>query len=154
MNNINELTAKLEAIAQHAESGWQEAHEQEARAEAAEKRNAELEQSELQLMEERDSAEEALADMYQAATGERPEWSNWFGYADAVDAVTDRVAELEANQITTTGTQFLSEAIGAHAYIAGCLVQGRPDLALEEAHKWVSVFSGVAAGINLETGGE
>lgn len=65
-----------------------------------------------------------------------------------------RVAELEANQITATGTQFLSEAIGAHAYIAGCLVQGRPDLALEEAHKWVSVFSEVAAGINLETGGE
>ncbi len=64
------------------------------------------------------------------------------------------VAELEANQITATGTQFLSEAIGAHAYIAGCLVQGRPDLALEEAHKWVSVFSEVAAGINLETGGE
>lgn len=43
MNNINELTAKLEAIAQHAERGWQEAHEQEARAEAAEKRIAELE---------------------------------------------------------------------------------------------------------------
>ncbi len=69
----------------------------ERRAEAAEKRVAELEESELQLMEERDNAEEALADMYQAATGERPEWSNWFGYADAIDAVTDRVAELEAN---------------------------------------------------------
>ncbi|WP_317119749.1 hypothetical protein [Cronobacter malonaticus] len=44
MNNIKELTTKLEAIAQHAERGWQEAHEQEARAEAAEKRVAELEQ--------------------------------------------------------------------------------------------------------------
>ncbi|EOC3061182.1 ead/Ea22-like family protein [Cronobacter dublinensis] len=64
--------------------------------EAAQKCGAELEESELQLMEERDNAEEALPDMYQAATGERPEWSNWFGYADAVDAVTDRVAELEA----------------------------------------------------------
>lgn len=64
--------------------------------EAAQKCGAELEESELQLMEERDNAEEALSDMYQAATGERPEWSNWFGYADAVDAVTDRVAELEA----------------------------------------------------------
>lgn len=37
--------------------------------EAAQKRNAELERSELQLMEERDSAEGALADMYHAATG-------------------------------------------------------------------------------------
>ncbi|KAB0869755.1 hypothetical protein FZI00_02435 [Cronobacter sakazakii] len=49
MNNINELTAKLEAIAQHAERGWQEAHEQEARAEAAEKRIAELEARKVKL---------------------------------------------------------------------------------------------------------
>nr|WP_239650786.1 ead/Ea22-like family protein [Salmonella enterica] len=40
------------------------------------KRIAELEHSETQLINERDSAESALADMYQAATGERPEWSN------------------------------------------------------------------------------
>lgn len=76
-----------------------------ARLQAAERRNAELEQSELQLMEERDNAEEALADMYQAATGERPEWSNWFGYDDAVDAVTDRVAELEAGINLETGVK-------------------------------------------------
>ncbi|EJT6941310.1 ead/Ea22-like family protein [Cronobacter sakazakii] len=75
----------------------------ERRAEAAEKRAAELEESELQLMEERDNAEEALADMYQAATGERPEWSNWFGYADAVGAVTERVAELDAGINLETG---------------------------------------------------
>ena len=43
MTDINELTAKLEATEQHAERGWNEAHEQEARAEAAEKRIAELE---------------------------------------------------------------------------------------------------------------
>ncbi|EOC3069254.1 hypothetical protein ABUP50_001745 [Cronobacter malonaticus] len=49
MNNIDELTAKLEAIAQHAERGWQEAHEQEARAEAAEKRIAELEARTVKL---------------------------------------------------------------------------------------------------------
>ncbi len=54
MNNINELTEKLEAIAQHAERGWQEAHEQEAheqeaRAEAAEKRIAELEARTVKL---------------------------------------------------------------------------------------------------------
>ncbi|MDK1334184.1 hypothetical protein QMS67_05010 [Cronobacter turicensis] len=49
MNNINELTAKLEAIAQHSERGWQEAHEQEARAEAAEKRIAELEARTLRV---------------------------------------------------------------------------------------------------------
>lgn len=68
------------------------------RAEAAEKRIAELEKSEEQLINERDHAESALADMYFAATWDRPEWSNWFGFSDAVDAVVDRIADLEAKQ--------------------------------------------------------
>ncbi|OIV11055.1 hypothetical protein APP79_25685, partial [Salmonella enterica subsp. enterica serovar Pomona] len=106
------------------------------------KRIAELENSETQLINERDAAESALADMYQAATGERPEWSNMFGFADAVDVVEERLATLEANQsqTTPTGIQLITEAIGAHGYIVGCLLQGRPDLALEESRKWVSAF--------------
>lgn len=68
------------------------------------KRIAELEHSETQLINERDAAESALADMYQAATGERPEWSNMFGFADAVDVVEERLATLEANQSQTTPT--------------------------------------------------
>jgi|GEM_PF-2468651 len=59
-------------------------------------RIAELERDEIQLIQERDDAEQALADMYQAATGERPEWSNFFGFADAVDAVEQRLGDLEA----------------------------------------------------------
>lgn len=66
--------------------------------EAANKRIAELEKSEEQLINERDHAESALADMYFAATGDRPEWSNWFGFSDAVDAVVDRIADLEVKQ--------------------------------------------------------
>ncbi|HGG3410446.1 TPA: ead/Ea22-like family protein [Salmonella enterica subsp. enterica] len=110
--------------------------------EAARQHIAELECSETQLINERDAAESALADMYQAATGERPEWSNMFGFADAVDVVEERLATLEANQsqTTPTGIQFITEAIGAHGYIVGCLLQGRPDLALEESRKWVSAF--------------
>ncbi|HHR9170617.1 TPA: ead/Ea22-like family protein [Salmonella enterica subsp. enterica serovar Warragul] len=94
------------------------------------------------INDESDAAESALADMYQAATGERPEWSNMFGFADAVDVVEERLATLEANQsqTTPTGIQFITEAIGAHGYIVGCLLQGRPDLALEESRKWVSAF--------------
>lgn len=65
---------------------------------AAKQRIAELEKSEEQLINERDHAESALADMYFAATGDRPEWSNWFGFSDAVDAVVDRIADLEAKQ--------------------------------------------------------
>ncbi|EAW8928062.1 ead/Ea22-like family protein [Salmonella enterica] len=100
----------------------------------------------LQLINERDAAESALADMYQAATGERPEWSNMFGFADAVDVVEERLATLEANQsqTTPTGIQLITEAIGAHGYIVGCLLQGRPDLALEESRKWVSAFGQAA----------
>ncbi|MFG5994925.1 ead/Ea22-like family protein, partial [Salmonella enterica subsp. enterica serovar Pomona] len=109
-------------------------------------RIAELEHSETQLINERDAAESALADMYQAATGERPEWSNMFGFADAVDVVEERLATLEANQsqTTPTGIQLITEAIGAHGYIVGCLLQGRPDLALEESRKWVSAFGQAA----------
>lgn len=91
--------------------------------EAAERSIAELERSETQLINERDAAESALADMYQAATGERPEWSNMFGFADAVDVVEERLATLEANQsqTTPTGIQLITEAIGAHGYtLAAC----------------------------------
>ncbi|EAT0104161.1 ead/Ea22-like family protein [Salmonella enterica] len=114
--------------------------------EELEKRVAELERSETQLINERDAAESALSDMYQAATGERPEWSNMFGFADAVDVVEERLATLEANQsqTTPTGIQLITEAIGAHGYIVGCLLQGRPDLALEESRKWVSAFGQAA----------
>lgn len=62
------------------------------------KRIAELEKSEEQLINERDHAEYALADMYFAATGNRPEWSNCFSFSDAVDAVVDRIADLEVKQ--------------------------------------------------------
>ncbi|ELF8037385.1 ead/Ea22-like family protein [Salmonella enterica] len=112
----------------------------------ARQRIAKLERSETQLINERDAAESALADMYQAATGERPEWSNMFGFADAVDVVEERLATLEANQsqTTPTGIQLITEAIGAHGYIVGCLLQGRPDLALEESRKWVSAFGQAA----------
>ena len=66
--------------------------------ESQNKRIAELEKSEEQLINERDHAESALADMYFATTGDRPEWSNCFSFSDAVDAVVDRIADLEAKQ--------------------------------------------------------
>lgn len=62
--------------------------------EAKNERIDELEASETQLIQERDSAEQALADMYDAATGERPEWSNWFGFADAIEEVAQVRAKL------------------------------------------------------------
>ncbi|ECG1796800.1 TPA: ead/Ea22-like family protein [Salmonella enterica subsp. enterica serovar Orion] len=133
----------IEAVALALRDDMRDARE---KLDAAERSIAELERSETQLINERDSAESALADMYQAATGERPEWSNMFGFADAVDVVEERLATLEANQsqTTPTGVQLITEAIGAHGYIVGCLLQGRPDLALEESRKWVSAFGQAA----------
>ncbi|CAI0859950.1 hypothetical protein [Serratia proteamaculans] len=53
------------------------------------KRIAELEAREIQLMQERDNAETALADMYEAATGQLPVWSNWLEFAEAVAEVAE-----------------------------------------------------------------
>ncbi|WP_097760172.1 ead/Ea22-like family protein [Escherichia coli] len=75
------------------------------------KRIAELEKSEEQLINERDHAESALDDMYFAATGDRPEWSNWFGFSDAVDAVVDRIADLEAKQPSPVVPEGLVKAV-------------------------------------------
>ncbi|MEX7567869.1 hypothetical protein [Enterobacter hormaechei] len=70
---------------------------------AAEKKIAELERDETQLIEERDSAEKALADMYEAAMGERPEWSNLFGYAEAIDDVAQHINLLDLAAVTGKG---------------------------------------------------
>ncbi|MVW44811.1 hypothetical protein GP658_20385 [Enterobacteriaceae bacterium TzEc013] len=72
---------------------------------------AELEKSEEQCISERDHAESALADMYFAATGDRPEWSNLFGFSDAVDAVVDRIADLEAKQPSPVVPEGLIKAV-------------------------------------------
>ncbi|MEN4199125.1 hypothetical protein [Serratia marcescens] len=65
-----------------------------------------------------------------------------------VSALLARIEELEATEIKPEGMGLMSEAIGAHGYIVGCLVQGRPDLALEESRKWVDAFSQAAELIN------
>ncbi|HAK8380583.1 TPA: ead/Ea22-like family protein [Salmonella enterica] len=145
-DDMRQSREKLEAAERRIAETDQRNAELTARVEPMDRRIAELEHSETQLINERDSAESALADMYQAATGERPEWSNMFGFADAVDVVEERLATLEANQsqTTPTGIQLITEAIGAHGYIVGCLLQGRPDLALEESRKWVSAFGQAA----------
>ncbi|MFV9175975.1 hypothetical protein [Serratia marcescens] len=65
-----------------------------------------------------------------------------------VSALLARIEELEATEIKPEGMRLMTEAIGAHGYVVGCLVQGRPDLALEESRKWVDAFSQAAELIN------
>lgn len=53
-----------------------------------------LEIDEGKLIDERDSAEAALGDMYEKVLGYKPEWSNFYGYADAVDDVEEMISVL------------------------------------------------------------
>lgn len=80
--------------------------------EAKDKCIAELDRSETQLIEERDVAHDAIDAMYEAATGERPEWSNWFVFADAVEEVAQVRAELEAKLATPVRLPTTSGRLG------------------------------------------
>lgn len=51
----------------------------------------------LQLIEERDNAEEAISQAYYIVTGRSPEWSNQFGYPEALEEIGDAVAALKAH---------------------------------------------------------
>ena len=52
----------------------------------------------------------------------------------------------EAGDMTLTpdAQKILTECIGAHAYVLQALVNGRPDLVLTEAKKWVDGFKEAA----------
>src|SRR3546814_4110817 len=50
------------------------------------------EQSHSRTIDERDAAEKALSDAYAIVTGRPPEWSNHFGYKDALDEMADALA--------------------------------------------------------------
>ncbi|ATN93615.1 hypothetical protein VW6B_11 [Pseudomonas phage VW-6B] len=84
---VTELELVLQGLPQEALDGGWTAKGISEYVQKIEKRLKELDASETQLIQERDEAQEALADMYEAATGSRPEWSNWFGFGDAIEEV-------------------------------------------------------------------
>ena len=47
-----------------------------------------------QVIRERDECEQVINDLYQVVMGEWPEWSNHFGYRDAVEDVVDYIHAL------------------------------------------------------------
>ncbi|HAX3340139.1 TPA: ead/Ea22-like family protein [Escherichia coli] len=115
------------------------------------KRIAELEKSEEQLINERDHAESALADMYFAATGDRPEWSNWFGFSDAVNAVVDRIADLEAKQPSPVVPEGLVKAVRFYEQVK----RENPPVetgAWRDAVDWV--LKGACQAVNIGTKGD
>lgn len=60
------------------------------------KRLREEEMGLLQAIAERDDAEEALNRAYRLVTGRSPEWSNNFGYEDAINEINERIAGLRS----------------------------------------------------------
>jgi hypothetical protein len=42
-----------------------------------------------QVVSERDAAEEAMSQAYYLVTGKSPEWSNLFGYSQALEEIKD-----------------------------------------------------------------
>lgn len=124
-----DVLALVEALekAQHdAAVDWEAAASMNVENQELKQRIAELERSEAQLIEERDNTESALADMYHAATGERPEWSNMFQFSDAVEEVEQnvdswisrtqlaegRIAELEAQSAQSCEHSMFWDASG------------------------------------------
>lgn len=61
----------------------------------AAKEMAELERSLDQAIRERDLSEECLSQMFYVVTGRSPEWSNRFGYPQALEDVGDVMAALK-----------------------------------------------------------
>lgn len=62
-----------------------------------------------QLMKERDAAEAAISDMFEKVTGRSAEWSNLWGYAEAVEEAEEHVAQLE-DKIKPTAPRVVTDA--------------------------------------------
>lgn len=54
------------------------------------------EETALKLIDERDAAEQALSQAYYLITGKSPEWSNLFGYAEALQEIDEAQQILRA----------------------------------------------------------
>lgn len=61
----------------------------------------------METIKRRDDAEEALGDMFAAATGRIAEWSSAWGYTDAIDEVEEHVAALERKAARTPAVQVI-----------------------------------------------
>ncbi|WP_228723056.1 hypothetical protein [Limnobaculum xujianqingii] len=115
-NDINTIAQQLRAAAIINTSAFLTVTNSEAIAlcdalEAAQKHNNELETSENQLITERDNAEQALSDMFMAVIGEPPEWSNVYGFIDAVDDVSERITYLESDPVQIVPDDYFASLV-------------------------------------------
>lgn len=69
------------------------------------------EQALEQVITERDEAEEAAGDFYHAITGKSPEWSNVFGYKEALEEI--EAAKEQAEQENLKLREIISKSVAA-----------------------------------------
>ena len=72
---------------------------------AASKAGERDERAMLQLIDARDAAEDALSQAFKVITGQYPEWSNMFGYKDALDEIEALRADDTEVALTTARAQ-------------------------------------------------
>ncbi len=63
---------------------------------ASQAREREAMEAHLRTIDQRDAAEDALSDAFRLVTGREPEWSNLFGYADAMEEITASLGQKES----------------------------------------------------------
>ena len=73
-------------VYENAWKAWQAAWEEVSRSQILGDKH---EKDMLQVIDERDAAQEALSQAYYLITGRSPEWSNHFGYAEALEEIDD-----------------------------------------------------------------
>lgn len=64
------------------------------------------------LKAERDAALKAIAAMYEAVTGERPEWSNWHAYLDDIVEEVDAAIAAIRKESHIAGLEAAANRIG------------------------------------------
>lgn len=96
----------------------------------------------LQLIDERDEAQQALSQAFFLVTGRSPEWSNLFGYKQALEEIDDACTLLRKSVMTihptdafdeaaereaafTAASAWTYDASAAIAYITGYLARAR-----------------------------
>lgn len=92
--------------------------------ERLQKENEREERAASQLLDERDAAEEALSQAYFLITGRSPEWSNLFGYREALDEV-DNAQELLRDEISSLRSTALTRDEAEAPLVGEMIAQAR-----------------------------
>lgn len=110
------------------------------------------------LVYERDGAEAALSRAYEVVCGQCPEWSNLFGYAEAIEDIRNTIAQAQAaavQWVTYTGEPETLPELGKLVILAGfdftCLVHRDREL---RPHWRMLLYGGITEEIDTCKSGD